>query len=189
MKIALIDNYDSFTYNLVHIVNELLDEPIIVMRNDQVNYDVLDSVNHIILSPGPGIPDEAGDLKKIIKLYSESKHIFGVCLGHQAIGEVFGADLYNLDNVFHGKRTLMHKTEFDGKILSGLPNKFYAGRYHSWAVKKESNISNFNITALDDDQQIMAMQHKNLSVHGVQFHPESIMTEFGKEMIQNFINL
>ncbi len=189
MKVALIDNYDSFTYNLVHILNEILENEVIVMRNDEVDYSILDNVSHIILSPGPGIPDEAGDLKKVISKYGDSKHLLGVCLGHQAIGEVYGAELYNLPSVYHGKRMLMKKTQSLGKILDGLPDEFYAGRYHSWAIKKESDVSQFEITAVDEEGEIMAIEHKTKSIHGVQFHPESIMTEYGKEMLQNFINL
>jgi anthranilate synthase component II len=189
MKAIIIDNYDSFTYNLVHIVNEILASEVTVMRNDKIDYAFVDEASHIILSPGPGIPDEAGDLKKIIREYAPFKKVLGVCLGHQAIGEVFGAELYNLSNVFHGKRTLMHLTVEKSPIFRGLPSTFYAGRYHSWAVNKSTDVSAFNITAVDDEGEIMAMSHKSLHVHGVQFHPESIMTEYGKTMIQNFLHL
>jgi anthranilate synthase component II len=187
-KVIIIDNYDSFTYNLVHIVREITNEYVQVMRNDEVDYSKVDESTHIILSPGPGIPDEAGDLKKIIHAYSKSKKILGVCLGHQAIGEVFGASLYNLSDVFHGKRTLMRKTVYPTPLFDGIDENFYAGRYHSWAIKKESDTSAFNITAVDEFDEIMALQHKSLPVFGVQFHPESIMTDHGKTMLENFIN-
>jgi anthranilate synthase component II len=189
MEAIIIDNYDSFTYNLVHIVNEIIGKEVTVMRNDKVDYNLIDRASHIILSPGPGIPDEAGDLKKVISSYAATKKVLGVCLGHQAIGEVFGAELYNLAHVFHGKKTLMHLTEQSSPIFNTLPSTFFAGRYHSWAVNKDTDISAFNITAVDDDGEIMAMSHKTLAVHGVQFHPESIMTEHGKTMIQNFLHL
>jgi anthranilate synthase component 2 len=188
-KVIIIDNYDSFTYNLVHIVREITNEYVSVMRNDEVDYAKVDESTHIILSPGPGIPDEAGDLKKIIASYSSSKKILGVCLGHQAIGEVFGAKLYNLSEVFHGKRTLMKKTSFETPIFENIDNTFYAGRYHSWAIQKNSDTSAFNITAVDEQDEIMALEHKTLSVYGVQFHPESIMTDHGKIMLENFIKI
>ncbi|MFM2392476.1 MAG: Aminodeoxychorismate synthase component 2 [Bacteroidota bacterium] len=189
MKIAIIDNYDSFTYNLVHIINDLLKEDVEVMRNDQVKYEYLESCSHIILSPGPGVPDEAGDLKKVIKKFGENKKLLGVCLGHQAIAEVYGAKLINLDQVFHGKRTLMIKTTKISPLFSGVEDQFYAGRYHSWAVDDTSDTSSFDITVVDEQNKIMAMQHKFLNIYGVQFHPESIMTDCGKIILQNFINL
>jgi anthranilate synthase component II len=190
MKVVMIDNYDSFTYNLVHIINEVLkDSEVIVMRNDEVDYTTLDEATHIILSPGPGIPDEAGDLKKVIKDYAATKKLFGVCLGHQAIGEVFGAELHNLEHVFHGKRTLMHKTNTASPLFNKIDDTFYAGRYHSWAINKSSNIDAFDITAVDEYNEIMALQHKELEVYGVQFHPESVMTDNGKVMIENFLAL
>jgi anthranilate synthase component II len=189
MKTVIIDNYDSFTYNLVHIINELQKEEVVVMRNDQVDYELVNQASHILLSPGPGIPDEAGDLKKIIREYASTKKMLGVCLGHQAIGEVFGAELYNLSNVFHGKKTLMSKTNTPSPLFDGLEDTFYAGRYHSWAVNKSSDISAFDITAVDEFNEIMAMQHKTLTVYGVQFHPESVMTDHGIKMIDNFLKL
>ncbi len=188
-KTIIIDNYDSFTYNLVHIIKELLNDEVIIMRNDEVDYEILDTASHIILSPGPGIPDEAGDLKKVIKQYSTSKKMLGVCLGHQAIGEVFGAELYNLDEVFHGKRTIMKKTNIVSPIFNEIEPTFYAGRYHSWAIDKKSDTSAFDITIVDEFEEIMALQHKRLQVYGVQFHPESIMTDCGKKMLENFIKL
>lgn len=189
MKVAIIDNYDSFTYNLVHIINELLHEDVNVMRNDQVNYSFLEQCTHIILSPGPGIPDEAGDLKNVINRYSLNKKLLGVCLGHQAIGEIFGAKLINLEKVYHGKRTMIYTSDNSSPLFSEIEARFYAGRYHSWAIDPTSNISAFEITATDEEKQIMAIQHKSLPIYGVQFHPESIMTDCGKKILQNFINL
>ncbi len=188
-KIIIIDNYDSFTYNLVHMVKEITKDALDVMRNNELDYDKIDASSHIILSPGPGIPDEAGDLKKAIKRYSENKKILGVCLGHQAIGEVFGAQLYNLANVFHGRRTKMIQTKYKSPLFNNVEPSFYAGRYHSWAINKTSNTSAFDITAVDEEDEIMAIQHKSLPVYGVQFHPESIMTDQGKVILQNFIEL
>jgi len=188
-KVIIIDNYDSFTYNLLHIVEEILDEEVLVVRNDQFDLVDLDKYEKIILSPGPGLPEEAGLLKDVIKQYGKTKKIFGVCLGLQAIGEVYGAKLRNLSSVLHGQRTLMHKTDIQSPLLESIPDSFYAGRYHSWVIDKSSDISNLVITAIDADGEIMAAQHKNLPVYGVQFHPESIMTDDGKQMLVNFLAL
>lgn len=188
IKTVIIDNYDSFTYNLVHLLNELLNEEIIVMRNDKIDYDILEKTESIILSPGPGIPDEAGDLKKIIQQYHTSKKILGVCLGHQAMGECFGAKLINLPKVFHGQKMKMKLTDVASPLFENIPKEFFAGRYHSWAIDKSSDISQFDTTAIDEYGEIMAMQHKTFKLYGVQFHPESIMTEYGKKMIGNFLN-
>ncbi|MEM9548185.1 MAG: aminodeoxychorismate/anthranilate synthase component II [Bacteroidota bacterium] len=188
-NVILIDNYDSFTYNLVHIVEELLNEEVEVVRNDQFELQKLEDFEYIILSPGPGLPEEAGLLKELIHTYGTKKKIFGVCLGLQAIGEVYGAQLRNLDSVLHGQRTIMHQTDISSPIFSDVPSSFYAGRYHSWVIDKESNISNLEITSVDDDGEIMAIQHKEHQVYGVQFHPESIMTDDGKQMLQNFLSL
>lgn len=188
-NIIIIDNYDSFTYNLVHVVNEVSSHPITVMRNDEVDYALLEACTHVILSPGPGIPDEAGDLKGIIKTYSNSKKMLGVCLGHQAIAEVFGAQLYNLPKVFHGKKTAIHQTDVKSPLFREVDALFFAGRYHSWAIDRSSDTSAFDITAIDDDGEIMALQHKTMEVYGVQFHPESIMTDQGKVILKNFIEL
>jgi anthranilate synthase/aminodeoxychorismate synthase-like glutamine amidotransferase len=187
-NIIIIDNYDSFTYNLVHLVNEVSTHHLTVMRNDEVDYALVEECTHIILSPGPGIPDEAGDLKSIINTYCKSKKMLGVCLGHQAIGEVFGAELYNLPKVFHGKKTAIHQTAFKSPLFQDVDEVFFAGRYHSWAIDKSSDTSAFDITAIDDDGEIMALQHKTLQLYGVQFHPESIMTDQGKVILKNFID-
>jgi len=188
-KVIIIDNYDSFTYNLVHIVEELLGEEVEVVRNDMFELKLLESYDYIILSPGPGLPEEAGLLKEGIQRYGSTKKIFGVCLGLQAIGEVYGAQLRNLDSVLHGQRTIMHQTKSPSPIFKGIPESFYAGRYHSWVIDKESDTSNLIITSVDDDAEIMAVQHKDFQVYGVQFHPESIMTDHGKQMLDNFLSL
>lgn len=187
-KTIIIDNYDSFTYNLVHIVNDILKEYVPVVRNDELELDDLEKYDYIILSPGPGIPEEAGLLKAIISKYGASKKIFGVCLGLQAIGEVYGAELKNLDKVFHGMKTPMYLTDERSCIFEGIPDQFDAGRYHSWVIDKTSDTSAFIITARDDTGEIMGLQHKKHKVFAVQFHPESIMTEYGTEMLQNFLN-
>ena len=187
--VAIIDNYDSFTFNLVHIVNELTGQSTYVVKNDEVDFDHLNSFEHIILSPGPGIPDEAGLLKDAIRHFYPSKKILGVCLGLQAMGEVFGARLLNLNDVYHGMRTLMHKTDISSPIFDAIPDTFYAGRYHSWVIDSESDLSQIQVTAVDDQGQIMAIQHADLPLYGVQFHPESIMTDHGSQMIKNFLSL
>ena len=188
-NVIIIDNYDSFTYNLVHIVEELLGKEVVVVRNDQFELPELEDYEYIILSPGPGLPEEAGLLKDVIEAYGSTKKIFGVCLGLQAIGEVYGAQLRNLDSVLHGQRTIMHQTDTSTPIFTDVPASFYAGRYHSWVIDKESDISKLEIISVDDDGEIMAAQHKEHSVYGVQFHPESIMTDDGKQMLQNFLTL
>jgi anthranilate synthase component 2 len=188
-KVIIIDNYDSFTYNLVHIIEEILDKKVQVVRNDEFELKKLEPYDYIILSPGPGVPDEAGLLKDVIKVYGSSKKIFGVCLGLQAIGEVYGAQLRNLDKVLHGQRTIMHQTEIKSPIFKDVPDSFYAGRYHSWVIDKSSDITELEVTSVGENGEIMAAQHKDYQVYGVQFHPESIMTDEGKLMISNFLNV
>ena len=188
-KVIIIDNYDSFTYNLVHIVEEILESKVTVVRNDKFDLEDLMSYEYIILSPGPGVPDEAGLLKEVIKTYGSKKKIFGVCLGLQAIGEVYGAKLRNLDKVQHGQRTIMHQTDIKSPLFENVPQSFYAGRYHSWVIDKTSDTSALEITSVGENKEIMAAQHKEYRVYGVQFHPESIMTDEGKLMISNFLNL
>ncbi len=188
-KVIIIDNYDSFTYNLVHIIEEILDKKVQVVRNDEFELKELEAYDYIILSPGPGVPDEAGLLKDVIKVYGSSKKILGVCLGLQAIGEVYGAQLRNLDKVLHGQRTIMHQTEIKSPIFKDVPDSFYAGRYHSWVIDKSSDIAALEVTSIGENGQIMAVQHKDYQVYGVQFHPESIMTDEGKLMISNFLNV
>lgn len=188
MRIILIDNYDSFTYNLVHILEEIPDIEVVVKRNDQVTLEEIEPFDAIILSPGAGIPSEAGLLLPIIKHFADSKPIFGVCLGHQAIAEAFGATLINLSEVFHGVMTDMHVTK-PSPIFEGLENKIEIGRYHSWVVNAENLPTCLEVTANSDEQQIMALQHKDKPIYGIQFHPESILTPNGKQMIENFVNL
>ena len=187
MKIVIIDNYDSFTYNLSHLVKELGAE-VTVLRNDQFNLDEIETYSKIILSPGPGIPSEAGQLLDVIKTYAGRKPILGVCLGHQAIGEAFGGKLENLSNVFHGVATPCHLTS-DDALFYGISKDFTVGRYHSWVVSKEAFPDCLEITAESDDGQIMALKHKTLNVRGIQFHPESILTPDGKKMLQNWLFL
>jgi anthranilate synthase component 2 len=187
MKIVIIDNYDSFTYNLAHLVKELGTE-VTVLRNDQFHLEDLVAFSKIILSPGPGIPSEAGLLLDVIRTYAHSKPILGVCLGHQAIGEVFGAKLENLSEVFHGVATPCHIVA-DDPIFSGLDRNIMVGRYHSWVVSRDGLPDCLEVTAESDEGQIMALRHKDLNIHGIQFHPESVLTPDGKKMLQNWLFL
>jgi anthranilate synthase component II len=186
-KILLLDNYDSFTYNLVHLLKEIGGCDITVKRNDAIEVLYAAVFDKIILSPGPGIPEEAGILIPLIKAFMGKKPMFGVCLGHQAIAEANGARLVNLPKVFHGVSTEMQLTPTPGFVFEGIPPKFRAGRYHSWAVAKDTLPDSFNITATDETGEIMAFQHQKFDVAGVQFHPESIMTEHGARMLENFL--
>ena len=187
MKIVIIDNYDSFTYNLSHLVKELGAE-VTVVRNDQFELTELEQFSKIILSPGPGIPSEAGLLLDVIKAYSGKKPILGVCLGHQAIGEVFGAKLENLSDVFHGVATPCHIIA-DDPIFSGIEKDITIGRYHSWVVSNEGLPDCLEITAISNEGQIMSLRHRELNVRGIQFHPESVLTPDGKKMLQNWLFL
>ena len=184
--ILIIDNYDSFTYNLVHLVNELGLE-CEVWRNDKFDIADVDKFSHIILSPGPGIPSEAGLLLQVIEKYAPTKSMFGVCLGQQAIAEVFGGKLYNLPQPMHGIATPIKVTDEQEPLFTGLPESFKVGRYHSWVVEKELP-EILEITAIDEqDGSVMALRHKQYNVRGVQFHPESVLTEYGKQMMQNWL--
>ena len=187
MKVVIIDNYDSFTYNLSHLVKELGAE-VTVLRNDQFSLDEIEKFSKIILSPGPGIPSEAGLLLDVIREYAGKKPILGVCLGHQAIGEAFGGRLENLSDVFHGVATPCHLTT-DDPLFSGIDKDFIVGRYHSWVVSKDGFPDCLEVTAVSDEGQIMAMKHKKLNVRGIQFHPESVLTPDGKKMLQNWLFL
>ena len=187
MKTVIIDNYDSFTYNLAHLVKALGAE-VTVLRNDQFSIDALEAYDKIILSPGPGIPSEAGLLLDIIKTYAGRKPMLGVCLGHQAIGEAFGARLENLSEVFHGVATPAHIVA-DDPIFCGLPKTFTVGRYHSWVVATDQLPDCLTVTAVSDEGQIMALRHKEYDIHGIQFHPESVLTPEGSIIIKNFIDL
>lgn len=187
MKILILDNYDSFTYNLVHIVEKITNQNIDVVRNDQISLADVEQYDKILLSPGPGIPSEAGILLDVIRTYASHKSIMGVCLGVQAIGEVFGATLLNLSDVYHGVATAINIIEPD--ILFGnCPTTFQAGRYHSWVVDTNSFPDDLQITATDHNGQIMALRHKTYDVRGVQFHPESILTEHGEQIIANWLS-
>ena len=187
MKIVIIDNYDSFTYNLSHLVKELGAE-VTVVRNDQFELAELEPYSKIILSPGPGIPSEAGLLLDVIRTYAGKKPILGVCLGHQAIGEVFGGKLENLSDVFHGVATPCHIIA-DDPIFSGIERDITIGRYHSWVVSNENFPDCLEVTAVSDEGQVMALRHKTLNVRGIQFHPESVLTHDGKKMLQNWLFL
>ena len=181
----MIDNYDSFTYNLVHYLEDLNCE-VVVKRNDELTLAEVDDYKEIVLSPGPGIPDEAGLLKPIIEAYAPSKRIFGVCLGQQAIGEVFGGTLINLDEVYHGVATTVEITGED-YIFQNLPKTIEVGRYHSWVVNKNLPDS-LVATSIDKNGQVMSLKHKNLDVRAVQYHPESILTPHGKQILSNWLN-
>ena len=187
MKTVIIDNYASFTYNLAHLVKALGAE-VPVLRNDQFSIDALEAYDKIILSPGPGIPSEAGLLLDVIKTYAGRKPMLGVCLGHQAIGEAFGARLENLSEVFHGVATPAHIVA-DDPIFCGLPKTFTVGRYHSWVVATDQLPDCLTVTAVSDEGQIMALRHKEYDIHGIQFHPESVLTPEGSIIIKNFIDL
>jgi anthranilate synthase component 2 len=189
MKILIFDNYDSFTYNLVHLVEKILHIKVDVFRNDQIDLDEVKQYDKIILSPGPGIPQEAGLLLPLIKEYASTKSILGVCLGHQAIGEAFGAGLINLSTVFHGVATNCHLKISNAKLFKGLPDQIEVGRYHSWIVGDKNFPEDLEITALDDNGYIMAMQHKKYDVQGVQFHPESVLTPDGEKIMRNWLNV
>ncbi len=185
-KVLVIDNYDSFTYNLVHYLEDL-DCEVIVKRNDKLTLDEVDAFDKIVLSPGPGIPDEAGLLKQIIATYAPTKSILGVCLGQQAIGEVFGGTLENLDNVYHGVATEIKLSVDDESLFDGLGETFEVGRYHSWVVN--SNLpDSLEATSFDENGQIMSLRHKVYDVKGVQYHPESVLTPNGKTILKNWIN-
>ena len=184
-KIFVIDNYDSFTYNLVHYLEEL-GARVTVKRNDQFELSEIEDYEYLLLSPGPGIPDEAGLLKAAIERYATSKKILGVCLGQQAIGEVFGAKLNNLNSVFHGVATPINIIEKD-LLFDGLPDSFEVGRYHSWVVKTPLP-EDLVATSFDNNKQLMSLRHRNYSVRAVQFHPESILTMYGKKILENWIN-
>ena len=183
-KILMIDNYDSFTYNLVHYLEDL-DCDVTVKRNDQLTLEEVKPFDEIVLSPGPGIPDEAGLLKSIIETYASSKRIFGVCLGQQAIGEVFGGSLINLEKVYHGISTTIEVIQ-DDIIYKDLPKELEVGRYHSWVVHPDLP-EELEATSVDENGQVMSLRHKTYDVTAVQFHPESVLTPQGKQMLKNWL--
>jgi len=184
-KILMIDNYDSFTYNLVHYLEDL-DCEVVVKRNDQLSLEEVDAFENIVLSPGPGIPEEAGLLKAIIERYADTKRIFGVCLGQQAIAEVFDGSLINLDQVYHGVATKI-KIVQDDYIFKNLPQEIEVGRYHSWVVHPDLP-SCLEATSMDENGQIMSLRHREFDIRAVQFHPESVLTPNGKEILKNWVN-
>lgn len=187
MNILVIDNYDSFTYNLVHLVHEVTGRRPDVLRNDAFGLDEIKKYEFLLLSPGPGLPSEAGKLEEVIGKYAPSKKILGVCLGHQAIGEVFGAKLKNLSRVYHGKETPVWITRQEHPLFKNVASPLQAGRYHSWVVSKENFPESLEVLAEDESGEIMALCHKQYDVWGVQFHPESVMTPAGKQLIKNWI--
>ncbi|TRZ41472.1 anthranilate synthase component II [Robertkochia solimangrovi] len=185
-KVLVIDNYDSFTYNLVHYLEDL-DCEVEVYRNDQIDLDIVEDFEKIVLSPGPGIPDEAGLLKPLIKRFAPTKSIFGVCLGQQAIGEVFGGSLINIEEVYHGVSTAI-KIIADDPIYNNLPEEIEVGRYHSWVVDPKVP-NDLIITAIDENGQIMSLKHREYDVRGVQYHPESVLTPEGKTILKNWLDM
>jgi|SRR5690242_5078332 len=187
MKILVFDNYDSFTYNLVHLVEKIISGKVTVFRNDEIPLEQVKAFDKIILSPGPGIPEEAGLLLPLIREYAASKSILGVCLGHQAIGQAFGGKLVNLPEVYHGVATKVRILNNHLRIFEGLPPEIEAGRYHSWIVEEEGLPECFEITARDEKEYIMAMQHRQYDVCGVQFHPESVLTPEGERIMRNWL--
>ncbi|MGQ8337120.1 anthranilate synthase component II [Sunxiuqinia sp. A32] len=187
MKIVVIDNYDSFTYNLVHAIKKISGLPVDVIRNDELELKDLEKYDKIVLSPGPGIPEEAGLLLDIIKEYSPKKSMLGVCLGHQAIGEAFGGTLHNMNRVLHGIATPVTLTKNKSVLFENLPETFDVGRYHSWIVQDEKLPNCFEVTSYDNNGMIMSMRHKEFDVQGVQFHPESVLTPLGEKMIENWL--
>lgn len=189
MKILVLDNYDSFTYNLVQYIDEILETKVDVFRNDAISLEAVAAYDTIILSPGPGLPKDAGIMPELLKTYAATKNIFGVCLGMQAIGEAFGAQLYNLDTVYHGVATNIQVLDPAERLFEQVPLTFEAGRYHSWAIDKAHVPSVLKVTAVDEFGEIMAISHEQYNVKAVQFHPESVMTPQGKQMIANFLGV
>ncbi len=189
MKILVFDNYDSFTYNLVHLVEKILHQKVEVHRNDQLPLEKVKEYDKIILSPGPGIPSEAGLLLPLIKEYAATKSILGVCLGQQAIGEAFGGRLENLSTVYHGVSTNCKLQTATTKLFAGLPDEIEVGRYHSWIVSDENFPAELEVTARDDNGYIMALQHRSYDVQGVQFHPESVLTPQGEHILRNWLEI
>ncbi len=187
MKILVLDNYDSFTYNLVHLVRELGDaDEMEIFRNDKIGLDEVERFDKILLSPGPGLPKDAGIMPALIKKYASSKNILGICLGHQAIAEAFDAKLYNMPVVLHGIADQVELTG-DHNLFEGLPREFSVCRYHSWTVIPESLNGSLQVTAVDANQNVMGLRHIDYNVNGLQFHPESVITEYGKEIMGNWL--
>jgi anthranilate synthase component 2 len=187
MKILVFDNYDSFTYNLVHLVEKISHQKADVFRNDRITLEEIGTYDKIILSPGPGVPEEAGLLLPLIREYAATKSILGVCLGHQAIGQAFGGTLVNLDKVYHGVATPIKITNQRSELLKGVGETIEVGRYHSWIVDQNGFPDELEITAVDDSGFIMGLQHKKYDVQGVQFHPESVLTPLGEAIMRNWL--
>jgi anthranilate synthase component 2 len=191
MKVLVFDNYDSFTYNLVHLVEKILHEKVEVHRNDKLPLEKVKAYDKIILSPGPGIPEEAGLLLPLIKEYAATKSILGVCLGHQAIGQAFGGTLVNLTSVYHGVATNIQLLNQQGNgkdgLFEGMPQEFEVGRYHSWVVRRDDFPEVLEVTAEDENGYVMALQHKTYDLRGVQFHPESVLTPKGEAIMRNWL--
>lgn len=186
-KILIIDNYDSFTYNLFHYLEELNNGGVEVMRNDEIDFNRIEEFDAFVISPGPGLPKNAGDLMLFLNKHSKRKNILGICLGLQAIGEYFGMKLKNLNEVVHGQSNEINVIDSKNILFKNIPSKYKVGRYHSWVIDEESFSTNFKITSRTLDGNIMSISHKELPIHGVQFHPESILTEFGKELLGNWL--
>lgn len=187
MKILVFDNYDSFTYNLVQMIEQIMGEKVEVFRNDKIELVEIEKYDKIVLSPGPGIPSEAGILLELIKKYAPTKSILGVCLGQQAIAEAFGGSLINLTEIYHGVATTAQTIKKEAMLLIDLPQNLEVGRYHSWAVNPEDFPEELEITSVDENGMIMSLQHKTYDVHAVQYHPESILTPDGRKIIENFL--
>lgn len=185
-KVVIIDNYDSFTYNLVHYLEDLNCE-VSVFRNDEFELNELKSFDKILLSPGPGVPKDAGLLKEVIQTYAPTKSILGICLGQQAIGEVFGGRIINLEKVYHGVATNINIIVHDEILFDGLENQIEVGRYHSWVIDRNDFPEVLEITSTDENQEIMSIRHKKFDVKGVQFHPESVLTPNGKKVLENWL--
>jgi anthranilate synthase component 2 len=188
MKIMVLDNYDSFTYNLVQYIERVIRKPVDVFRNDQVSLEKVGAYDKILISPGPGIPVEAGITLDLIRRYGPDKSILGVCLGHQAIAEAYGGSIVNLSTVYHGVSGQMKQVIEGDYLLEGVPTRFDAGRYHSWVVEPETLPGELEVTVENDEGFIMAIRHREHDVRGVQFHPESVLTEYGGRMILNWVN-
>ena len=188
MNILILDNYDSFTYNLVQYTEELLGRGVTVCRNNEITLSEVNKFDGIILSPGPGLPRNAGIMPELILEFATTKNILGICLGHQAIGEAFGGRLKNLNSVYHGIKTPVTITH-EEELFHRVPRRIEVGRYHSWVIDRNNFPSDLQITALDDDDEIQAIAHKTHQIRGVQFHPESIMTHYGRQMLDNFLRI
>jgi anthranilate synthase component II len=188
-RILVIDNYDSFTYNLVHYIGNLTNDRLDVFRNDEISIDEVNKYDKILLSPGPGIPIEAGICLDVLRTYGPSKSILGVCLGHQAIGEAFGGKLTNLDKVYHGIATSIRVLTPSDPLYKNIPEVFEVGRYHSWVVSDKEFPSELIVTARDENEMIMGISHKKYNVHGVQYHPESVLTQHGYQIIENWLKI